>query len=372
MASNSELRDEAVALLQQAIDVLAGITDAPAPAELKGIYHGAYIDGTTMAGYYGPDYAYTVPEDPDERVQKRYESDAGKSIALSHWGLGSASTPIWDSDADEMVSKFEEANRRGCYPLLDTSTASVFLGDIAKGKYDDKIRAWFETIAAYGRPLLLRLNTEMNGAWYGYGANDAQGPNQPQNFVASWKHIHEIADSVGCANISWHWAPNSLPPWEPDYFPWPYDAYYPGDEYVDWTGFVCYQQSKDASEGDWFYLSGPSYDAALACAPGKPMAISEWSSFFEFTGPPTNPDRGVASSKGERLRGALEYVRDSQPAIRAMVMFNTGYETGKGEHNEIETSQDAMDGFYAGISDPVYLGRQAVLATDQKVPIPSR
>src|SRR5215472_12305414 len=206
--TNTEIRDQAVGLLEQAIELLGGITDTSPTAPLEGIYHGAYIDGTTMGGYYGDEYAYTVPWDPEERVQKQYEADAGKTIAISHWGTGSASVPIWDSDAADMVEKFEIANSRGCYPLLDTSTASVFLGDIAKGKFDDKIRAWFTTIAAYGKPLLLRLNTEMNGAWYGYGANDAQGPNQPQNFVHSWQHIHNIADSVGCSNISWHWAPN--------------------------------------------------------------------------------------------------------------------------------------------------------------------
>ena len=66
--SNTELRDQAVGLLQEAIDVLAGITDTAPVEPPTGIYHGAYIDGTTMARYYGDAYAYTVPEDPDGRV----------------------------------------------------------------------------------------------------------------------------------------------------------------------------------------------------------------------------------------------------------------------------------------------------------------
>jgi hypothetical protein len=380
--SNTEIRDQAVVLLNQAIEVLGGITDAdviePEPPDNLGdspvgIYHGAYIDGTTMAQYYGDAYNYTVPWDPDGICQEKFEQDAGKSIAISHWGTGSANVPFWDSDADDMISKFQEANHRSCYPLLDSSSASVFLGDIAGGDYDVAIELWFQKMAEYARPFLLRWNTEMNGEWYGYGSNDIQGPDQPQNFVNAWRHIHDIADSVGANNISWHWAPNSLPPWDVNYFPWPFEAYYPGDEYVDWSGFVCYQQGKTTSEGDWSYLSGPSYDAALACAPDKPMAISEWSSFFEFTAPPKNQEHGYDSNKGDWLRHALEYVRDFQPAIRAMVMFNTGYSTGKMEHNEIQTSDAAKKGYQRGVSDnDIYIGRRPQLSTSGKVPIPVR
>jgi hypothetical protein len=377
MASNTEIRDEAVSLLRQAIDVLAGITDAapnpvppdPEPPAEGRIYHGAYIDGKTMAQYYGNDYLYTVPWDPDEIVQKKFEEDAGKTIAISHWGSGSASVPIWDSDAAGHLKMFQEARRRSCYPLLDTSTASVFLGDIPKGSFDDKIAAWFTKVAEFGKPWLLRLNTEMNGAWYGYGSNDAQGPNQPQNFIASWKHIWEIADSVGAnENCTWHWAPNSLPAWDPDYFPHPYEAYYPGDKYVDIAGFVCYNQGKEYSDGDWAYISGPSYAECAKVAVGKPMLISEWSSYFEFTQPPKDPARGTANNKGEFLRNALDWIPENQPAIMGMVMFNCGYDTGKMERNEIETSDTAQQGYQRGISDnPIYLGRHD-LADSGKVP----
>jgi hypothetical protein len=366
--SNTELRDQAVGLLQEAIEVLAGITDTAPPEPPTGIYHGAYIDGTTMARYYGDAYAYTVPEDPDGRVQAQFEQDAGKTISISHWGTGNANVPIWDSNAGEMLRGFEEAWSRGCYPLLDTSTASVYLGDIADGRYDQQIMDWFTTIAGFGKPWIIRLNTEMNGGWYGYGANDTQGPRQIENFKASWVRIWELAGEAGAnENATWHWAPNSLPPWDPTYFEGSFADYYPGDEYVDLTGFVCYQQGKEASDGDWSYLSGPSYQACLAVA-DKPMLVSEWSSFWEFTGPPTNPARGTASSKGEWLQGALEHVRDMQPAIMGMVLFNTGYETGKGEHNEIETSQGAMDGYRAGIGDPIYLGKHTLTDTG-KVPV---
>jgi|SRR5215471_2467187 len=379
MASNTELRDQATALLNQAIEVLAGITDSgeqpippepPNPTPMTGIYHGAYIDGSTMQRYYGDDYAYTVPWDPEERVQKKFEEDASKTIAISHWGTGSASVPIWDSNANDMLEKMREARGRSCYPLLDTSTASVYLGDIVRGDFDDKIREWFSVIATFGKPWIIRLNTEMNGSWYGYGANDLQGPEQPTNFVKSWQRIHDLAGEVGANdNATWHWAPNSLPPWDVTYFPHPFSAYYPGDEYVDLAGFVCYQQGKDASEGDWSYLSGASYDECLKVAPNKPMLISEWSSFFEFTQPPKNPDHGFCSNKGEWLRNALNYVASDQPAIMGMVMFNCGYETGKMEHNEIETSEAAKNGYRRGVSDdPIWIGRHD-LADSGKVPV---
>lgn len=354
----------------------------PTPTGLRGVYHGAYIDGATMGRYYGASYNYTVPSDPGGIVQTQFETDAGKTIALCMFGQGSGSTEFWNPTggnltAAQIVANFNVLKGRSVYPMLDISSAYIDLTAITAGTYDTQITAWFNTLKTYNAPWVLRLNTEMNTDNYPYGkgrANQEVGAGQIVNYKNAWIHIWNIAQSVGAnTNCTWHWAPNYVPPWDYgtgdayDFF----KEYYPGGQYVDWAGWVGYLHSATRSEGDWWWLMAPSYQMCLEVAPGKPLMVSEWGSYREITGPPANPAHGTDATKGQWLQHALEHVRDHQPAIRAMVLFNTGY-APSGPFSEIESSAAAMAGYRAGISDPLFLGKQAALALSGKVPVPAR
>jgi beta-mannanase len=107
------------------------------------------------------------------------------------------------------------------------STGSVPLRDIANGKYDTSIRTWMQQVAAYGHPFFLILDVEMNGTWepYSPGVND----NTSADFVNMWRHVHDLAQQAGAANITWVWAPNV----DPRGLFTPYDQVFPGTAYVD-------------------------------------------------------------------------------------------------------------------------------------------
>ena len=99
------------------------------------------------------------------------------------------------------------------FPRVDMSTGSTSLTDIANGVYDAQITAWAKGAAAWGKPFVLRLDAEMNGAWYSYGA---QARSNPQSFVAMWRHVHDLFVAAGATNVSWHWDPNVDPENRPD------------------------------------------------------------------------------------------------------------------------------------------------------------
>ena len=80
-----------------------------------------------------------------------------------------------------------------------------------------------------GPPLLppLRLGDERQLVPLGEGANG----NKPGEYVAAWRHVHDIFAAAGATNATWVWCPYADVTPQPA----PSPSYYPGDAYVDWT-----------------------------------------------------------------------------------------------------------------------------------------
>ena len=65
---------------------------------------------------------------------------------------------------------------------------------------------WRENAKAIRRqrwPVVLRFAHEMNGHWYPWGAHRTD----PADFVAAWRHIHDVFRTVGATNVIWTWTP---------------------------------------------------------------------------------------------------------------------------------------------------------------------
>ena len=58
-----------------------------------------------------------------------------------------------------------------------------------------------------GPPVLPPLDVEMNGTWepYSPGVNG----NTAADFVAMWRHLHDLADQAGATNVTWFGARTS-------------------------------------------------------------------------------------------------------------------------------------------------------------------
>lgn len=61
----------------------------------------------------------------------------------------------------------------------------------------------------------------MNGNWYGYSGD-------PAAYIAAWRHIWTVFADLRVTNVTWVWCPNLTPA--------NWDAYYPGNRYVDVIG----------------------------------------------------------------------------------------------------------------------------------------
>ncbi|RAX45317.1 beta-mannanase [Arthrobacter sp. AQ5-06] len=148
------------------------------------------------------------------------------------------------------------------------------LDRITAGDYDTYIRQWGTSLASWGKPVMLRFAHEMNGNWYPWA--EAANGNGAGDYVAAWRHVHDVVASTGATNVQWVWAPN-VPYWGSTALA----GLYPGAGYVDVVALDGYNWGTSQSWSSWASpsaLFGEGLAALRSLAPGKPIIISETAS----------------------------------------------------------------------------------------------
>lgn len=214
------------------------------------------------------------------------------------------------------------------------------LSNVIAGRYDGYIRTWAEAAKRWGKPFFLRFDWDMNARWPPWGAG--VNGNRPSEFVAAWRHVHDIFRAVGATNATWVWCPSATAGSSVQQL----EALYPGNAYVDWTCLDGYNWGTNPrAPGAWMsfdQLFRPAYEAIVEhVAPTKPMVIGEVGS---------SEDGG---SKAEWIADMLSEIPTSFPSIHA-VMWSELDDAG-GDW-PIETSRSATAAFAQGIDAPAYAG----------------
>ena len=116
---------------------------------------------------------------------------------------------------------------------------------------------------------MLRFNWEMNGFWFPW--SEGVNGNTPGQFVAAWRHVHDIFTSVGATNVTWVWCPNvdlynSLTP---------LGELYPGDDYVDWVGVSGYYRTATSTPPSFDATFGRTLAELKRVAPSKLVVLTE-------------------------------------------------------------------------------------------------
>ena len=326
-ASNSYGTSSADSSATSSISAASSPPPPPSPSP-SSIYWGAYIDGNDTYSYL---YGGTWRDAPwDSNTWSKFESNAGKKVSVVHWGLAAP----WTHDFTYYQGSFNLVQNAGDLNAVDMSTGSVSLSDIAAGVYDSSIKTWFQEAAAWGHPFYLIPDAEMNGTWEPY--SPGQNGNTATSFVSAWRHMHDLAAQAGATNVTWVWAPNV----DPNGMFTPYNALYPGDSYVDWTGLDGYNKSGTQSFS-WLY--GSSYKALLQMAPNKPIMITQIGSVEGGNG------------KAAWITDALSQLPTNFPQIKALLWFNWRiYENGGWWNWEIESSASSQQAFANGIGSAYY------------------
>jgi hypothetical protein len=238
------------------------------------------------------------------------------------------------------ASDMQEIAQRGAAHVLTWVPTGYTLKSIVAGSHDAYIQDWASGAAAWGGRIYLRPMHEMNGDWYSWG--QGVNGNTPADFIAAWRHIHDIFVAQGATNVRWVWSPNvryggGLP----------LADLYPGDAYVDWLGLDGYNWGLDPhlNRPAWQSFDeifGATYREVTGLAPGKPLMIAE---------------TGSTENGGNKVQWILQtFLTDipRYPAVRAVIWFNQA----DGPSNfKIDSSAGSLAAFKQVLNSAAYNGR---------------
>jgi mannan endo-1,4-beta-mannosidase len=301
----------------------------------RGSYWGAWI-GTQLTGGQPP---------WDMSAVSHFEGMVGKGLSLIEFSASFAECDGGSCDYYKFPrSEMDTIRNYGAIPFFswgsqsapvtaDINEPAFQLADIVNGSFDGYIREFAEAARDWGHPFFLRFDWEMNGNWFPW-AEDANG-NNPGEYVAAGRHVHDIFTQVGATNATWVWCPyvKSSPKMRP------LASFYPGDEYVDWTSLDGFNwASNGVNPQPWTSFDkifGPSYWAIVKkIAPTKPMLLAEMA-----TG-------GKGYAKSTWIDEMFKVLRTEYPRIRGLIWFE---QFDRGVQWPLETAPSVTQAFSRGI-----------------------
>jgi hypothetical protein len=229
---------------------------------------------------------------------------------------------------------------------LGTSQPAYSPSQIAAGAFDTYIWRAAREAASFEHPFFLRLAQEMNGDWSPWGI---QPGNSPADYVAMWRHVVSIFRAAGATNVRWVWSPNvsGFAGVEP------FQAYYPGDAWVDDIGLDGYNWGpvKDSPWLTFAQIFRPSYEA-LTRLTSKPIFITETAS------------TELGGNKAAWITGIQAALASSMPRVRALIWFDLSKETNW----TVNSSTSSLHAFQALAQSGTFTGNVSALLNPIAVP----
>jgi hypothetical protein len=223
-----------LALLAMALPALAGAGD---------VLFGAHTDGAVYDG----------GVERIDALQRRLD----RRVAIVNWYQNWSSDPgrEWISDLHpELVRAVTRSDRLPLLtwepwdPARGADQPRYRLRRIASGAYDGYLRSWARGLKALGERVYLRPMHEMNGTWYPWSGT--VNGNDPEDYRAAWRHVHDVFADVGARNVRWVWSPLNVD--APATRANRMERYYPGARYVDVLALDGYNWGATRPEfGGW-------------------------------------------------------------------------------------------------------------------------
>jgi hypothetical protein len=246
------------------------------------------------------------------------ERQIGRRLDINHHFYS------WDKPFPTEEERWDLANGR--IPMIswgDQDTRRV-----ASGTDDDLIRQRADVVAALGHPVLLRWFWEMDGNRYRTVAHS------PADYVAAWRHLHDLFAERAADNVRWVWCPNASA-----FSDGTAQRFYPGDAYVDWVCADGYAYPWNTASFADIFKDFHRWGAGT----GKPLMVGEWGVVERASG-----------AKGRWLAEARTALKSRLPKIAAVVYFDAERQYDW----RVGTSPDSLASFKAMATDPYFNRRR--------------
>ncbi|MGG2199312.1 stalk domain-containing protein [Paenibacillus validus] len=205
---------------------------------------------------------------------------------------------------------------------------------------DEVVRAWAREAKAAGIPIFLRYASEMNGNWVPWHGD-------PDTYIRNFRMVHDIMEQEA-PNVAMVWSPGDVPMYS-------MDAYYPGDDYVDWVGVSLYSEPYENGDPKQGNMQATSPVERLdylyrTYAERKPLMISE-TAVSHYANIPQESFTEYGTLNLQRLYGIMPY---KYPRLKAITYFNVNLEMKESKNNYLLRDNDAMYSLYRKLIEPPF------------------
>jgi hypothetical protein len=259
-----------------------------------------------------------------------YEKGSPPSlVAVQDFGVAAGRKPNVVEEFSGWAEPFNVAFATSAYgdaitPLVQIDPTDASVSAIAAGGYDDYLRAYADSVRAFGHAVIIGFGQEMNAPWYPWG----YGHVSASTFVSAWQHLVTLFRQQGAGNVTWLWTIEA-----DGSGTGPIASWWPGPQYVTWVGIDgFYYRPSDTFDG----VFGRTINQARLIT-NKPVLLSETA---------VGPAAGQLARIQDLFRGMDEY------RTLGLVWFDVNQDQGTYHQDwRIEDSQAAEYSFRLGVRE---------------------
>jgi beta-mannanase len=285
------------------------------------------------------------PEFPNNlSVASSLENASSKKLPIIAWYA------LWGGWKSAFsASDLDAVSARGSMALITWEPWSGVSSDpawtlrnaILSGSNDAYIDSWARGMAAFHQPVFLRFAHEMHNQTYPWavGING----NTAADYVAAWKHVHDIFARYDTSNVKWIWNPNTLGDAPASTYLPIYQSLYPGDAYVDWLGLDIYNTGPNLNWGAPYWRSFSQvltepYKAITAMSHKRLML----------------PEVASAETGGSKAAWITDMMQTQLPSVFPAVRALVWFDVKKEENWPLDSSSMALDAWTTSSRDAAY------------------
>lgn len=292
-------------------------------------------DGITIGIYQPPIYDYG---DELNKVNNLAGKKHGIAMIYTDWSqpfstykflIDQINNQMAAGDRPVMMISMGPVNGRQSQGCDRDYNGAVPPSSIIAGACDRYLAAFAQGMKALNVRFLLNFAHEMNSVSQPWSPTNFGQP--PSVYVQMWRKVKSVFDAQGATSVEWVWAP--IYQSNPNTAANNPNAYYPGNEYVNWvavSGYNYYSQMPGAPQ-PWNSFTS-IFDAILkdfACRYPKPQMINE---FGTVDGGGSGKSAWITDAYAQMtnypfLRGVVwyNYVDNSNGNIDFRITSNTAY-----------------------------------------------